>query len=427
MKRKSALLFLTGIMFQHMIYAQKTFTSTYEAPDGMSIQSSVIAPGNYIYSGGSTTSFGAIGTDIILVKTDIDGNLHWSKTIGSARDEGIVTMIYTTTNKLALISDDASFNPQIHTFMILDTSRTVLSSRSFSMDGIPYHQGSVLMELSSGDFLLCSSTNDGVVLVCLDNAGNTNWTRSYSSAISPSPFFHSVSPVQLANGNIAIACTGAGGSALLDQIILLITDNSGNYISAQHYISTVGIAATKLYYSPASDKIYLGGTANDSRFFAMKLDPSGSIVWSIAYLSTFMSFVQSYDIAFNPLVDELSFVGSPSGGGFEIAKLDSAGNYLWSQGSSGFTEIPSSISYEPSGSLIITGMAPSTLTTNLNLFHCRLLADGTRCTATSNLSGFNSGYSATEANTSYTLNPAFSLLDSAITFTTQNNVLGRVT
>ncbi len=224
-----------------------------------------------------------------------------------------------------------------------------------------------------------------------------------------------------------MACTGSNGSPMLDQIFLLITSDFGAYISAQHYTSTVGIAVTGLFYSPLSDKIYLGGTANSSRFFVMKLETDGSIDWSIAYLSTYMTYVKVSGMAFNPLNDDLSLVGGPPGGGYEIVRLDSAGNYMWSQGSSGFVEFPSSIIYEPSGSMIISGDSPSSLTTNLNQFHCRLLADGTRCTSTYNTAGTNSGYSANATATSFTTNPSFPILASPNAFTPQNRMLDRVT
>jgi len=409
-----------------MLSGQRTFFSTYEAPDGYRAASSVYIPGDFIISGGHTSSFGAVGQDMLLVKTDIEGNFHWARKIGSDRDENIVSLIYTSTNKIAVLADDQVFNPYIHSFLLLDTSGNILVSRSFSFDGIPYHQSSNLIELINGDFLYSAVTQDGVVLVSLDNAGQTNWTRKFTTDINPAPYIYSIKAAQISGGKIALACTGSAGFSAMDEILLLIIDNAGNYHSAHQYNSTVHLEANGIFYSSNPDKIYIAGTANSSRFFAMQLDTSGTIHWSIAYLSTYMSYVGCYAAAFNPINKEISFVGGPSGGGFEIAKLDSSGNYIWSQGSNGFVEFPSSIFYEPAGSLVITGYTTTTLTTNYNQFHCKLLSDGTRCNVAYNITGYNSGYSAIHSSSSFTLNGPFTLSDSAIVFNNQFETLNRI-
>src|SRR5258705_13851664 len=81
----TVLMLLIACTSNAQITFQKTFGGTgYD--EGRSVQQT--ADGGYIIAG-STESFGAGQIDVYLVKTDINGNIQWTKTFGGAvRDYG---------------------------------------------------------------------------------------------------------------------------------------------------------------------------------------------------------------------------------------------------------------------------------------------------------------------------------------------------
>ncbi len=410
-------------MLSLSVNGQTTFFYNYEAPIGNEPKKTVILPGGDLMTGGRTSSFGAGAADILLVKTDTAGNLHWSKTIGTAGDEGISSMIVTSTNQIAALSD---FGGQYHSFFLFDTAGNTLVQRTFFMDALPYNQTGNIVELASGNFLICTNTGDGVALVNLSSSGATNWTQYHALTISPAPYMSYVNATELSNGNIAIIFNISFGSLPHSEIVLLITDNLGNYLSSKRYSSTVDLASLRIYTSLVTGDLYVGATGNSSRFFLMKLDDSGNIRWSKSYQTTFMPYANTYDMVFNPFLDEFAVLGGPGSGGFEVVRFDSSANFLWSQSGIDFNQAPVSILGDQSGAIIVTGFSPSPTTSYLNQFICRYLPDGTRCNSPANTLVNPESYTATAASASFTTNPPFTLTDSIVTFITQTQVLDRV-
>jgi predicted secreted protein len=73
--------------------------------------------------GGSTTSYGAGGSDFWLVKTDSNGNTLWNQTYGGARNDTCYSMIQTSDGGYALAGSTASYGPGPLNFWLVKTDQ----------------------------------------------------------------------------------------------------------------------------------------------------------------------------------------------------------------------------------------------------------------------------------------------------------------
>jgi hypothetical protein len=231
---------------------------------------------------GTTTSFGAGGKDVYVVKLDAHGNLQWTKTIGGPNDDWGSSLIQTSDGGYAITGLTGSFGAGgLDVYVVkLDAHGNLQWTKTIG--GKSDEFGTSLIQTSEGGYAIAGSTKSfgagewDVYVVKLDANGNLQWTKTIGGPASETGF----SLIQTSDSGYAItgATTsfGAGGTDLY----VIKLDANGK----PQWTKTIGAKNEKLINSSiiqTSDGSYvIAGTtrsfgAGGRDAYVVKLDKNG--------------------------------------------------------------------------------------------------------------------------------------------------------
>ena len=139
--------------------------------------------GGFIFAG-STTSFGAGGDDVYLVKTDADGNEQWYKTFGTAMAEGAYHVTQTSDGGYIIAGAANNYMD----FYIIKTDASGNEEWSQILGGGATEEAYWVIETDDGGYAVTGGTQSigagdyDVWLVVLDNNGNVDWDKTYGGS-----------------------------------------------------------------------------------------------------------------------------------------------------------------------------------------------------------------------------------------------------
>jgi hypothetical protein len=168
----------------------KAFGGT-SAESGLSVQ--ITNDGGYIIAG-TTNSFGAGANDIYLVKTDSGGLITWTKAFGGTHYDQPSVVQQTTDGGYIIGGWSQSFNASQVTDAYLiktDANGNLIWSKIFG--GVNYDNGHSVQQTSDGGYILCGSTRsfgigwDDIYLIKTDANGNSGCNEGVPATITSSP------------------------------------------------------------------------------------------------------------------------------------------------------------------------------------------------------------------------------------------------
>ena len=167
---------------------------------------------------GATTSFGAGGADVWLVKTDQNGNHVWNQTYGGTNNEQAYSVVQTTDSGYALTGAISSFGAGGADVWLVKTDQNGNHVWNQTYGGTNNEQAySVVQTTDSGYALTGAISSFGaggadVWLVKTDQNGNHVWNQTYGGTIND----YGYSGIQTNDGGYAITgytkSFGAGGA-----------------------------------------------------------------------------------------------------------------------------------------------------------------------------------------------------------------------
>ncbi len=230
--------------------------------------------GGYIITG-KTTSFGSGAYDAYLMKTDVNGNLLWTKTYGNSNyDEG--TSVQQTTDGGYIFTGGTTRLSSGYSDVLLiktNSNGDTLWTKSF---GGAYHDyGYSVKQTSDGGYIVAGRTdkfgtgsNDGYLIKTNAN-GDSLWTTTFDLLDNDENY----SVQQTTDGGYIIA--GLTTSFGVSDVYLIKTDANGNSGCNQGNLTTITDSSviqltspTAMTYSPASNVnnaatiVGYGGIAN---------------------------------------------------------------------------------------------------------------------------------------------------------------------
>jgi DNA replication initiation complex subunit (GINS family) len=241
---------------------------------------------------GITTSFGAGEADIYLVKLDANGNLQWTKTIGGKKEDLGLSLIQTSDGGYAIAGYTSSFGAGGADVYVVKLDAHGNLQWTKTIGGKNDDAGFSLIQTSDGGYAITGLTRSfgvgeaDVYLVKLDANGNLQWTKTIGGPGNEAGF----SLIQTSDSGCAIAgATTSFGSGEAD-VYLVKLDAYGK----PQWTKTIGAKNENLIKSSiiqTSDGSYvLAGTtrsfgAGKRDVYVVKLDENGNACCAVSQTS----------------------------------------------------------------------------------------------------------------------------------------------
>ena len=175
---------------------------------------------------GVTNSFGAGSNDVYLVKTNSSGAMLWNKTYGGTGSEYAYTIVQSSDGGYAVVGQTSSFGAGgIDVYLVKTDSAGIMQwSKTFGGTGADY--GNHMVQTTDGGYAICGMTlsfgagSYDVYFVKTDTTGNMQWNKTYGGTLADLGY----SVIQTSDGGYAIAgYTGSFGAGKAD-FYLIKTD-----------------------------------------------------------------------------------------------------------------------------------------------------------------------------------------------------------
>jgi hypothetical protein len=240
---------------------------------------------------GFTSSFGAGGDDIYVVKLDAKGNLQWTKTIGGPDDEIGYSLIQTSDGGYAIAGYTKSFGAREWDVYVVKLDAHGNLQWTKTIGGKKEDMGTSLIQTSDGGYAIAGTTGSfgageaDVYVVKLDANGNLQWTKTIGAPESD----WGSSLIQTSDGGYAIAGFTRSFGAGRDDVYVVKLDAKGNL----QWTKTIGAPESEEGNSliQTSDGGYaITGTttsfgAGETDVYVVKLDKNGNACCAVSQTS----------------------------------------------------------------------------------------------------------------------------------------------
>ena len=181
---------------------------------------------------GYTATYGAGNNDVYVVKTDVSGNLQWTRSYGGYQGEyGYAISKVNNENSLLLFGSSNTWGPNFNDEAYLlktDSAGNLLWSKTYSGSSTETFSGYSMVQSSDNTIYLLgqiTKQTDGSEQYCLlrtDPSGNVMWAKKYTYGTKSEP----VKIRETAFRGFAMA--GSCGSFTPGKAYLIKTDSLGN-------------------------------------------------------------------------------------------------------------------------------------------------------------------------------------------------------
>ncbi|MFI5135020.1 MAG: hypothetical protein ACHQD9_04115, partial [Chitinophagales bacterium] len=287
---------------------------------------------------GSTESFGQGNfgnSDDYIVKTDSEGNVIWSKTVGIQSYDDIY-WIEPTNDSAYVICGIASDNDTSIGILLakISESGNILWQKVLEQDhaGIGY----CIRQTSDGGFIIAAEIlmldNLDFLLIKTDESGNVQWSKQMGSADPDIPSYI----MQTHDGGY-LACGVSRQNSATMPIYAVKTDSAGNIQWQKNYNTSPPFSrstVSDIISTPDGGYIIAGGNTHNqltSDIMLLKINSDGNVQWTKAYGGNEDEFcgsiIQNADGSFVVCGESAS---SESTGNFDglVMLIDSSGDLI---------------------------------------------------------------------------------------------------
>lgn len=283
------------ILIFKSLNAQLQFQKTIGGENYDYSTSSIITSDNNVVLAGKTSTFTSGGSDIYLVKSDLEGNVVWTKSFGDTDNQEANCVIETSDGGYVVLGSSYNFNINHSDFYLLkvNSNGELLWSKTFGGSG--YEFGYSVNETIDGG-LIISGVNGScaveyeIYLIKTDENGNEEWSESFGGLNSEYGF----SVIEDGLGGYYVTGVTMSYGTSLASVILIKTNSFGNPIWTKIYGGndiTQWERANFLIKTNDNNLMLIGKTtsfgAGESDILLIKVDLEGNLIWSKTYGNEF--------------------------------------------------------------------------------------------------------------------------------------------
>lgn len=296
------------------------------------------ADGGYAIAG-STASFGAVGEDFWLVKTDAAGNMVWNKTFGGARHQYARSVIETADGGYAIFGTTEAIGPGGVDFWLVktDSNGNVQWNQRYGGAGEDWGW-SVIQTCDEGYAMVGTTQSFGpgdfdFWLVKTNSTGYMNWTQTYGGTSDDG----ARSVVQTSCGGYAIIGSTESSGAGDQDFWLVKTNSTGYMVWNKTYGGAYGDVGRSVVetvdggYALAGSTFSFGAGSWDS--WLVKTDSTGNMLWNKTYGRLHGDYTESMVLTSDEGFALAGCTGSYGAIDFDcwLVKVDSLGNEQWNR------------------------------------------------------------------------------------------------
>jgi len=345
---------------------QKTLGGT-DSDVGTSVQQT--RDGGYIVTG-YTWSFGAGGYDAFLIKTDSIGSIQWSKTFGGTGNDYGSSVQQTSDSGYIITGITNNFGAGFQDVYLIrtDVNGNMLWSKAYG--GAGTDGGNSVQQTDDGGYIITGVTNSfgagnyDVYLIRTDVSGDMLWTKTYGGAGSEEGY----SVQRTSDGGYIIAGYTSSFGAGNNDVYLIKTDSIGTTQWTKTFGGIDDDEGTSVQQT-SDGGYFITGNARSfgpgfGEMYSIRTDAMGNMQWSKTFVVTGGAGSDGYSGQLTS--DGGSIITGrkwPTSGFAEgyLIKIDAMGNMQWSKtfGTTGAGDVGYSVQQTSDGGYIIAGLTSS--------------------------------------------------------------------
>jgi len=183
--------------------------------------------GGYIIAG-TTASFGAGGNDAYVVKLDSAGNIKWTKTIGGTTNDEAYSIVQTKDGGYVLAGATSSYGAGGNDMYIIKIDSTGTIKWTRTLGGTGNDIAKSIVQTKDGGYVIAGNTTSinttgDVSIVKLDSIGNLKWSNVILGGTASAN-----SIIQTTNGGYALTGLTSFFGSGEDDVLIEILDSTGN-------------------------------------------------------------------------------------------------------------------------------------------------------------------------------------------------------